>query len=169
VEQHLENISQNQQLSTDLEMSQQHISELILEVQTCQTEMEAERIKQEMDNKDRERKLVNEVLQLKQTIEEKDKIIERLKQDSPHQINLDNNNNNLVEDILLYEWMTVAIRLDLTMHRQNIISNFDKNSFYEKLKQEKESYATWPKSISTAMLTKNGPKKSPQQQKRRKK
>jgi len=179
VEQHLDALSQNQQLSTDLEMSQQHISELILEVQTCQTEMEAERIKQEMDFKERERNLLKEIAQLKQTNEEKDKIIERLKQqESPQPMGGDtthnsNSNSNLVEDVFLFEWMTVAIRLDLTMHRQNI-SSFDKNSLYDKLKEEKVDHSSWPKTISSAMInnstsSKTNPSPTKKQKNRKKK
>jgi chromosome segregation ATPase len=151
-EDHLETLNQNQQLSADLEVSQRSVKDLKLKVQTCQQEIESDRTKFDIDLKEREKNLCQDISNLKESMEEKDRIIEKLKQEKIEN-NLDK--QNLVEDVLLFEWMIVAIRMDLTMHRQNITTTFDKSSFYEKLKREKIPHSEWPKRISTEMSIKN--------------
>jgi len=147
VTRHLEILTQNQQLSKDLNVSQQQIADLLVQNESYQKEIDILESQLEMDaesiRQTEQKKFNKEINKYKSLLEDKDKIIE---QHAKEKEQWQKEKLNLVEDTMLFNWMTVAIKLDYTMHN-NSSTNFDTAVIYEKLKNERVPYATWPKRI----------------------
>jgi len=145
---HLELLTQNQLISADLDVSQQQVADLLVQNESFQKEIDILDRQLELDaeniRESEQKKYSKEINKYKSLLAEKDRIIAQQQQEKAH---LQHDKRNFVEDTVLFHWMTVAIRLDYTMHNEIGSTSFDKNAIYEKLKNENVPYSAWPKRI----------------------
>jgi len=167
-EKHLELLSLNQQLSADLEVAQQHMTELIVQNQSHRADIKSLESQFESDleivRQSEQKRAQKEISRYKLELEEKDQALEKFREER-EQIDLENQKmekllENYVEDNMLFHWMTLAIRLDYTMHNRAMSSDFDKSTVYEKLKKENVSVGTWPRRILDEIMGSNGVRSS---------
>jgi len=98
--------------------------------------------------------LKGHLVKLKEEEMEKEKVLEEIKTLSDNNYKMENLLSQSADDRLLFEWMTMAIRLDYLMHTKTKKTlYFDQEATYEYLKENKVPVAGWPKKILMELST----------------